>query len=105
VTLSKIDLSEFVIAFPIMAAGVLGFFLSRWFQDNDRKNDKVTDHVTELATIKMTVIQIRDTVGRIEATVKMLDEKRESHREEFIKVRSQVDAAWKAIDKIQQRTL
>jgi len=103
--MDQIDLSQFVIAFPMMAAGLLGWFLNRWISDNDKKNEKVSDHATELAMIKANVIQIRDAVNRIESTVKMLDEKRESHREEFIKVRSQVDAAWRAIDKIQQRSM
>lgn len=103
--MDKIDLSQFVVLFPTLAAGLLGFFIRDWFASNKKKNDKVDDHVTELAKIKMTVETIRDTVNRIEASVERLEDKREKQTEDFIKVKSQVDAAWRAIDKIQQREM
>lgn len=96
------DLTDIVKLFPALAAGIIAWFLSRWIQNNDKKNEDIDDHKTEFATIRASLEAIRDTVNRIEASVERLEDKREKHQEEFYKVRSQVDAAWKAIDRLQE---
>ena len=99
--MENVDLTNFVILFPTIAAGLLGWFLNRWISAQDKKNDKVDKHAMELASIKSNVEQIRDIVNRIEAAVERLEDRREKNQEEFIKVKSSVEAAWRAIDRIQ----
>lgn len=99
--MNEIDFTKFVILFPTIAAGLLGWFLNRWISNQDKKNEKVDSHAVELSSMKLTIEQIRDAVNRIEAAVERMEDKRERHQEEFIKVKSQVEAAWKAIDRLQ----
>lgn len=99
--MNNIDFTNFVVIFPTIAAGILGWFLNRWISAQDKKNDKVEHHALELSNIKMNVEQIRDIVNRIEASIERMESKRERHAEDFIKVKSQVEAAWRAIDRLQ----
>lgn len=98
--MDKINLTDAVVLFPTIAAGIIGFFVNRWITHNDKNNDKVVGHEKELVSMKSTLDTVRDSLVRIEGAIERLESKREGQREEFIKLKSSVEAAWKTIDKI-----
>lgn len=65
-----------------------------WMREKLTKIDKLTDVISKLDSINEKLV-------RLESNVERLENKREVEREEFIHVKSKVDAAWRAIDKLQ----
>lgn len=95
----EIDPSSIVTMLGSGSAGALIlWFAQRFINKNDKKHDEVDEHRISLATLKMDLDVIKQTLARIEAAVDRLEDRREKHREEFLKVKSSVDAAWRAID-------
>lgn len=80
------------------AGALILWFAQRFINNNDKKNEQVDEHKISLATLKLDLDVIKQTLARIEGSVDRLEDRREKQREEFIKVKSSLDAAWRAID-------
>ena len=87
------------------AGALILWFAQRFIHTNDKKNEQLDGVMQELSIVKIHLEQIRDAVARIEGSQERTEARREREREDFIRVKAQVDAAWKAIDTIKSKEL